>query len=91
MALRPEDLTDTPLSDRRAPTPAAKIWLARAHFALDDEKYRFGWDTIERMRAWVEETGRVTEKMESALENIIAGGDRQHTAERGWKRRYEGR
>lgn len=56
---------------------------------LDDDRYQFAWDTITRMRTWVDENGLVTKPMIQALENIAVSVE-ERDGGRGGSRRYEG-
>lgn len=56
---------------------------------LDDLRYDFAWDTIDRMYKWVDENGLVTKPMIQALENI-AISVKERGEKRGGSRRYEG-
>ena len=67
-------------------------FLAQAAVLLDDDRYSFAWDTVQGMHDSVKLKGQEpTARMQQALDNIKAGGDRSGQARRGWNRRYEGR
>lgn len=65
-------------------------FLANAEDLLDQDRYRFAWDTISGMRDSVKNGQVPTQKMLQALENIREGAARQERSLKNWSRRYEG-
>lgn len=91
MGKRLENLSfrpDTPLPPPRPPNELVQSFIEDLNALLDDEGYRWAWETIAGIRETIRTHQRVTQGQRQAITNVLAGQARGNG--RGRTRRYEG-